>query len=678
VQESSRPDPEELLSLLAGSEEWLMQRILYYAKDLGYTQYTSTLEEAWRVSIRGLTDSFVLALKQRGCALDIRCEEDVSQDPAVGFGVAEARLHRSRGVALGMFLPFMKYYRSSFEDLIRERVKDPVLAWEYRTVILRFFDRVEIGYAVEWAALSERGAVAEMQDRVRATVDEKVKYLTIFESVSEPLLLLSGEGTIENINEAAARLFGVPGVSGSAYYSSVAVGEPFAPLLDDVHAFMQTGLRDQQFERELETTEGLQVFVVRIKQMLDVSAKFTGLTVALSDVTERHEVEQELRASQRRYESLFHNMMDAFAHHEVVRDADGHVIDYVFLEMNDAFEKMTGLSAEKSVGKRVTELLPGLTSDAFDWIGTYARVVDAQAETSLETYAQPLGKWYDVQAYPTGPETFAVVFSDVSAAKTEEERLEALVAERTGELRESLDALAEANRVKDDFLASMSHELRTPLNSVLGFSGILLSGLVGELTEEQSRQVGMIRSSGERLLMLVNDVLDLSRIEAGYVDIEVREFDLVSLCEQVADSLRPIAFARGLELIVRYDDLVIPVWTDEDKVAQILLNLISNALKFTDEGRVIVEPHASGDGMTAGVRVSDTGRGIGSEAMSHIFERFHSASLTKPLRDGTGLGLSISRRLAELLDGKIAVESTLGVGSTFSLLMPVRHESARI
>ena len=674
---SQGPDPQEVRLLFADSEDWLIARILHYAQEFGYARYTSTLEEAWRVSIRGLTDSLLLAIDDRGCNLDIACEEDVRADAAVAFGIREARKHRSRGVDFQMFLSLMKYYRTTYEDFVFEHVTDPDGRWGHRDVVARFFDRIEIGYAVEWAGLSEREALAEMQARARFNTDEKVKYLTVFESVNEPLVLLSGEGAIENLNESAAQLFGVPGVFGSAYYSRVSVGEPFEPLAEDIQGFLDRGLHDQQFERTLETSEGPKVFVVRIKRLLDVSGKYTGLTVVLSDVSERHTVEQELRASQRQYEALFHNMMDAFAHHRVIRDAGGHVVDYVFLELNEAFEEMTGLSAGETAGKRVTEVLPGVESDSFDWIGTYATVVEEQKETSFESYSERLEKWYDVQAYPTGPETFAVLFSDVTDAKAQEGRLEALVADRTRELQESLDALAEANWVKDDFLASMSHELRTPLNSVLGFSGMLLSGLTGDLNEEQMRQIGMIRSSGERLLTLVNDVLDLSRIEAGYVDVEVHEFDLVSLCEQVAESLRPIAFTKGLELLVSYDDLVVPVWTDEDKTAQILLNMISNALKFTDEGRVVVEPAISRDGMTAQVRVVDTGRGIEPEDLRHVFERFHRASLTQPLKDGAGLGLAISRRLAELLGGRIEVESTHGLGSTFSLVIPVRHESAR-
>lgn len=149
-------------------EQWLMARILGYANDLGYTKYASTLQEAWRLSIRGLTDSLVEAARASGCRLDIRCEEDISGDPAVIFGVQEARLHRSRGIPFEMFLALMKYYGQAFVDAC-ETLPDPVEARAYRVAVVRFFDRVEIGFSTEWAGLGEQAAISEMQDRNRAT-----------------------------------------------------------------------------------------------------------------------------------------------------------------------------------------------------------------------------------------------------------------------------------------------------------------------------------------------------------------------------------------------------------------------------------------------------------------------------------------------------------------------------
>jgi PAS domain-containing protein len=213
-----------LEELLGTGEEWLMRRILGYAQEYGYSRFTSTLEEAWRLSIRGLSGSLLEAARIGECDLEIRCEEDVAADPAVSFGIAEARLHRSRGIPLPMFYSLMKYYAQAYADLC-ETLEDPDQAGACAHLVRRFFDRVEIGFASEWAGLSEQAAVLELQGRNRDLTDEKVRYITIFESLNVPVVLLREDGMVENINEAAARTFGITAVTGSAYYSHVAVGE---------------------------------------------------------------------------------------------------------------------------------------------------------------------------------------------------------------------------------------------------------------------------------------------------------------------------------------------------------------------------------------------------------------------------------------------------------------------
>lgn len=257
--------------------------------------------------------------------------------------------------------------------------------------------------------------------------------------------------------------------------------------------------------------------------------------------------------------------------------------------------------------------------------------------------------------------------------------LESLVSERTAELNASLLQLEEANRVKDDFLASMSHELRTPLNSIIGFSGILTQGLAGPLNGEQHKQISIIRESGERLLELVNDVLDLSRIESGKVDVISEEFDLVALVGGMVDTVQPMVASKGLSVTVEAAELIIPMWTDREKVGQIVLNLLSNAIKYTAEGTVRILVEGTRDGISATVSVSDTGCGIADEDMDGLFDRFATVrGLVRRVEDGAGLGLSISRRLASLLGGSLTAESELGRGSTFTLRMPVRHPEASL
>ncbi len=252
---------------------------------------------------------------------------------------------------------------------------------------------------------------------------------------------------------------------------------------------------------------------------------------------------------------------------------------------------------------------------------------------------------------------------------------EETVRERTQELASAITILEQASRTKSEFFASMSHELRTPLNSIIGFSGILLSGAAGELNEEQKRQQEMIQTSGKRLLLLVDDILDLSKIEAGAVILEFRKTNINVVCSEAIEQVRPLAEAQGIELrFTACEDECAQcgeVMIDQDKFTQILLNLLGNAIKFTKDGSVDLRVDCTG-GNTLSIRVTDTGVGIAEDALERVFEKFQQNSVSnEPKPVGTGLGLAISQELANLMGGKLAVESTPGIGSTFTLSVPL-------
>jgi PAS domain-containing protein len=348
---------EKLERLFGSGEQWLMQRILEYAKEFGYTKYTSTLEEPWRLSVRGLSDSLLEAARKSDCKLDIHCEEDISQDPAVEFGVLEARKHRSRGIPFEMFLALMNYYERAFLDLC-ETIEDASEAKACSLVVENYFDRLKIGFSKEWAGLGASAAVAELQARNRDTTDEKVRYLTIFENLNVPVILLDENGLIENINEAAGEAFGMVAISGSAYYSHVDVGVPFAPLDAEITAFLRDTAEAREFERSLQTKAGQRFYIVRLKRMQDVAGTFRGITVALSDVTERKRVEDDVLQGRAEYRALFENMIDAVAQQVAVRDESGAIIDYRFAEVNPAFEELFGLSRDDVVGKLADDIWP--------------------------------------------------------------------------------------------------------------------------------------------------------------------------------------------------------------------------------------------------------------------------------------------------------------------------------
>jgi signal transduction histidine kinase len=249
------------------------------------------------------------------------------------------------------------------------------------------------------------------------------------------------------------------------------------------------------------------------------------------------------------------------------------------------------------------------------------------------------------------------------------QRLNADLDRKVDELAHANMALYESNRLKSDFLATMSHELRTPLHSILGFSDVLLAS-AGVLSEKQARWVANIKGSGQALLNLINDILDLAKIEAGKMEVRPEELSVPELAESQVTMLRPQAEKKNIELRTQYDSSLPLISQDSAKLQQVLSNLLSNAIKFTPEGgSVLLKAHAEGNDIL--FTISDTGVGIAPEDQESIFEKFRQAGnpLTRE-HEGTGLGLSIVRELCKLLGGDISLKSELGRGSTFTVRLP--------
>jgi PAS domain S-box-containing protein len=251
----------------------------------------------------------------------------------------------------------------------------------------------------------------------------------------------------------------------------------------------------------------------------------------------------------------------------------------------------------------------------------------------------------------------------------------AMLERQAAELAEAKDRAEAADRLKSAFLATMSHELRTPLNSIIGFTGIMLQGLAGPLNDEQRVQLGKVRDSGRHLLALINDVLDVSKIESGQLEVGRDPFDLRASIEKAAASMQPLADAKGLALRVEMDAAVGQGRGDVRRAEQVLLNLLSNAIKFTEQGSVTLRA-AVVDDAALRVDVIDTGIGIAAQDMGKLFQAFRQIdSRLARQHEGTGLGLVVSRKLAELMGGRLEVKSTPQVGSVFSLTLPAVQEA---
>ena len=239
------------------------------------------------------------------------------------------------------------------------------------------------------------------------------------------------------------------------------------------------------------------------------------------------------------------------------------------------------------------------------------------------------------------------------------------------EIEEKGRQIEAANRHKSEFLANVSHELRTPLNAIIGFSEVLGEKMFGELNEKQAEYTDDILSSGRHLLSLINDILDLSKIEAGRMELEVTTFHLPDAIENALTLIRERASRHGIRLNQVIDDRLGDFTGDERKVKQVLVNLLSNAVKFTPEGGQIKVEASLGDS-AAIISVVDTGIGIAKEDQEAIFEEFRQVgSNYAHKREGTGLGLTLTRKFVELHGGKIWVESEAGKGSKFTFTLPI-------
>ncbi len=277
---------------------------------------------------------------------------------------------------------------------------------------------------------------------------------------------------------------------------------------------------------------------------------------------------------------------------------------------------------------------------------------------------------YDVASRDT---RLALTLAGHAAVAISNARLHRTLADRSRELERAYQELRWSSEAKERFFASLSHELRTPLNAILGYQSLLMDGVVGQVPETARPFLENAHRATQNLLFLVNDILDLSKIEAGKMELSMLRVGPRALVEDALSTIEPLAGQKGLELRVESPGGMPPITTDPDRVRQILLNLLSNAVKFTDSGTITVAlgswPDAAPSAEWVEIRVVDTGPGIAPESQERIFHEFEQiAGVTA--RGGTGLGLPISRKLARLLGGDLVVESYPGKGSTFVLRLP--------
>ena len=387
------------------------------------------------------------------------------------------------------------------------------------------------------------------------------------------------------------------------------------------------------------------------------NGEFEGLVAIVLDTTESKRVQEQLRASEERYRTLFNSVDQGFCIFEMLFDEAGKPADYRFLEMNPMFEQHTGLV--DAVGRTAREMLP--TLDDF-WFETYGRVALTGEPARFENEAPAMGRWFDVYANRIGgadSRKVALLFSDVSARKRSEE-----------ELRRLADNLAEADRRKTEFLATLAHELRNPLAPIRnGLSVMRLGGdnpaAVGKVREMMERQVG-------HMVHLIDDLLDVARISGGKLELKRQRADLRTILASAVETSLPLIEAGQHALEVDLPDQPLLVDADGTRIAQVVANLLNNAAKYTPtRGRIRLSVER--DANEAVIVVSDTGVGIAGDALAGVFDMFSQIGRTVDRsQGGLGIGLSLVRRLVEMHGGSVAAASGgANAGSVFTVRLPL-------
>ena len=410
-------------------------------------------------------------------------------------------------------------------------------------------------------------------------------------------------------------------------------------------------------------------------ELRDANGDPVGSIGSYQDITIRKQAEEELRKSEEQYRGLMETLDSVVA-----------TIDYngKFLYMNEVAARWLGRTPQELVGRTMYELFP--ESMALQQMAGVHQVFEKNESKVGEmlTFVQGQPRWFHNSLQPIHNEAGEVVYVllhaiDIHGLKLIHQELAELnqslerrVEERTVEVRRTNLALERALLAKDEFLANMSHELRTPLNGILGMAEILLEEEYGLLNERQHAYVNLIDSSGRHLLSLINDILDLSKVEVGKLELDTEKVFIEDLCQSSMVFVRQLAKKKNVLVNYLPDPAISILQADARRLKQILVNLLSNAVKFTPEGgKVTLEVHTNRAEGIVNFSVTDTGIGISEDDQKRLFQPFTQldSSLSRKY-DGTGLGLALVKRLTELHGGTVSLESEVGRGSCFTVSLP--------
>lgn len=569
--------------------------------------------------------------------------------------------------------------------------------------------------------IKSRSTVYDITEQKKAEEQEHL-LSSIVQASDDAIIAKDPDGVILSWNRGAERIYG--------YAAEEVVGRGVSMLVppenrDDLPGILATirrGERIEHFVTKRLRKDGERIFVsLSVSPIKDAVGNIVGASAIARDITTQMKVEESLRQS----EAMYRSVVTAMAEGVMFQSADGGIT-----AVNPAAERIQGRTAEQMIGKSLDDPqwkaiyedgrpFPGALHPAMVTL----RTGESQSNVVMGVH-RPDGTlvWISVNSHPlmadggATPTAVVITFHDISVRKRAEEEIWKLNAElegrvdartrdlevtqneilqsqkalmnivedlnlKTEELEEANTKLQELDRLKSMFIASMSHELRTPLNSIIGFSSIIHDEWLGPVNREQKENLATIQRSGKHLLNLINDVIDVSKIEAGKIEIHLEEFDLFDLMTEAVQLVEKDIREKGLEL--RLDLQHRTICTDRRRLLQCIINLLSNAFKFTEQGVISVQASMGSDsptgpsrrgGMEVGIAVHDTGVGIAAEDIPRLFQPFvRLDSPIKTIAPGTGLGLYLTKKLvSEVLAGDIQCSSSIGEGSTFTICIPER------
>lgn len=376
------------------------------------------------------------------------------------------------------------------------------------------------------------------------------------------------------------------------------------------------------------------------------------------DISKRRKAENLLREAEYQYQTLFISMNEGCYLAELIYDILGLPVDYKYIEVNPAYERLIGLKREHIIGKRAGEIVPDLKPD---WFETFRLVALIGKPIQFHHHSENTNRYFEIVVFKPSKGHIAALVTDITGRKEEENLL--LSAKAKAE---------EATQLKNKFLANVSHELRTPLNTILGY--LQLFNKAGNMTQQQIENLEVLQNTGGHLLRIINELLDLTKIESGMMQIEKYQFNFPVFLKNIAQNISVQTAQNAIDFkLFAISELPVYLKGDKIKLEQILLNLLSNAIKFTPKGHIYLKiallPDETAKLLPLHVKIrfeiEDTGIGIHEKDYECIFNTFHQLNNNQGKSKGTGLGLSISRQLARMMGCELYVKSEIGKGSTF-------------